>query len=157
MLLSCAVSAHTAESDSVGHINSDSSASLRQEYCKVEKDISAYLRSERRFRSMGNFATGASLSGERRMLTQKRGVVDKSIDTTQTRRRPSAMLSWLTTPPVELSDTGRLCWQLKPDLLCLSRLAGAMEALANGMFLAPGQNNDVLYCSTVSYARVVWD
>ena len=29
--------------------------------------------------------------------------------------------------------------------------------LANGMFLAPGQNNDVLYCSTVSYARVVWD
>jgi len=29
--------------------------------------------------------------------------------------------------------------------------------LANGMFLTPGQNNDVLYCSTVSYARISWD
>ena len=29
--------------------------------------------------------------------------------------------------------------------------------LANGMFLTPGRNNDVLYCSTVSYARISWD
>ena len=29
--------------------------------------------------------------------------------------------------------------------------------LANGMFLTPGQNNDVFYCSTVSYARISWD
>ena len=29
--------------------------------------------------------------------------------------------------------------------------------LANGMFLTPGHNNDVLYCSNVSYARVSWD
>ena len=29
--------------------------------------------------------------------------------------------------------------------------------LANGMFLTPGQNNDVLYCSTVSYARIFWE
>ena len=36
-------------------------------------------------------------------------VVDKSIDTTQTERTPSAMLSWLNTPAVELSHTGRLC------------------------------------------------
>ncbi len=84
MLLSYAVSAHTAESDSVGHINSDSSASLRQEYCKVEKDISAYLRSERRFRSMGNFATGARLSGERRVLTQKKELLIKAL----TQHRP---------------------------------------------------------------------
>ena len=79
MLLSCAVSAHTTESDIVGHINSDSSASLRQEYCKVEQDISAYLRSERRFRSMGNFATGARVSGERRVLTQKKELLIKAL------------------------------------------------------------------------------
>ena len=24
-------------------------------------------------------------------------------------------------------------------------------------FLTPGRNNDVLYCSTVSYARIFWD
>lgn len=29
--------------------------------------------------------------------------------------------------------------------------------LANGMFLTPGHNSDVLYCSTLSYARVSWD
>ena len=84
MLLSCAVSAHTTESDIVGHINSDSSASLRQEYCKVERDVSAYLRSERRFRSMGNFATGARLSSERRVLTRKKELLIKAL----TQHRP---------------------------------------------------------------------
>ena len=40
------------------------------------------------------------------------------------------------------------------DIVCDVNIG---SPLANGMFLTPGQNNDVLYCSTVSYARIVWD
>ena len=40
-------------------------------------------------------------------------------------------------------------------------LGGTMAAtgsrIANGMFLSPGGDRDIFYCSTLGFARVVWE
>jgi hypothetical protein len=37
----------------------------------------------------------------------------------------------------------------------VSRVATGSR-IANGMFLSPGENRDVYYCSTLSFARISW-
>ena len=71
-------------------------------------------------------------------------------------------------PPVVFPDSGELVindftTDKADDLVVVDIKTGQLLArvgtesrLANGMFLSAGDNRDIYYCSTLSWARVAW-
>ena len=56
-----------------------SAASLEQEYCRIEREISAKRKSERRFKSMGNYGAAGRLGTERLLLAQESDMLTEEI------------------------------------------------------------------------------
>ena len=57
----------------------ESTASLKQEYCRIEREISAKRKSERRFKSMGNYGAAGRLGTERLLLAQESKMLTEEI------------------------------------------------------------------------------
>ena len=57
----------------------ESTASLEQEYCRIEREISAKRKSERRFKSMGNYGAAGRLGTERLLLAQESKMLTEEI------------------------------------------------------------------------------
>ena len=57
----------------------ESAASLEQEYCRIEREISAKRRSERRFKLMGNYGAAGRFSTERLLLAQESEMLTEEI------------------------------------------------------------------------------
>ena len=57
----------------------ESAASLEQEYCRIEREISAKRRSERRFKLMGNYGAAGRFSTERLLLAQESELLTEEI------------------------------------------------------------------------------
>ena len=57
----------------------ESGASLGQEYCRIEREISAKRRSERRFKSMGNYGAAGRFGTERILLAQESEMLTEEI------------------------------------------------------------------------------
>ena len=56
-----------------------SAASLEQEYCRIEREISAKRRSERRFKSMGNYGAAGRFGNERLLLAKESEMLTEEI------------------------------------------------------------------------------
>ena len=56
-----------------------SAASLEQKYCRIEREILAKRRSERRFKSMGNFAAAGRFGSATLLLAQEREMLAGKI------------------------------------------------------------------------------
>ena len=57
----------------------ESAASLEQKYCRIEREISAKRRSERRFKSMGNYGAAGRFGAERLLLAQESEMLTEEI------------------------------------------------------------------------------
>ena len=56
-----------------------SAASLEQEYCRIEREISAKRRLEIRFKSMGNYGAAGRFGTERLLLAQEIQMLSEEI------------------------------------------------------------------------------
>ena len=56
-----------------------SAASLEKKYCRIEREILARRRSEKRFKSMGNYGAAGRFGSERLLLAQEREVLAQEI------------------------------------------------------------------------------
>jgi len=56
-----------------------SAASLEQEYCRIEREISAKRRLEIRFKSMGNYGAAGRFGTERLLLAQESEMLTEEI------------------------------------------------------------------------------
>ena len=54
-------------------------ASLEQEYCRIEREISAKRRLETRFKSMGNYGAAGRFGTERLLLAQESEMLTEEI------------------------------------------------------------------------------
>ena len=66
----------------------ESAASLEQEYCRIERQISAKRRLEIRFKSMGNYGAAGRFGTERLLLTQESELLTEEIE----KRKPAVDL-----------------------------------------------------------------
>ena len=57
----------------------ESAATLKQEYCRIEREISAKRRSERRFKSMGNYGAAGRFGNERLLLAKESEMLTEEI------------------------------------------------------------------------------
>ena len=57
----------------------ESAASLEQEYCRIEREISAKRRLEIRFKSMGNYGAAGRFGTERLLLAQESEMLTEEI------------------------------------------------------------------------------
>ena len=57
----------------------ESAASLEQEYCRIERQISAKRRLEIRFRSMGNYGAAGRFGTERLLLARESEMLTEEI------------------------------------------------------------------------------
>ena len=57
----------------------ESAASLEQEYCRIEREISAKRRLEIRFKSMGNYGAAGRFGTERLLLAQEIQMLSEEI------------------------------------------------------------------------------
>ena len=57
----------------------ESAATLKQEYCRIEREISAKRRSERRFKSMGNYGAAGRFGNERLLLVKESEMLKEEI------------------------------------------------------------------------------
>ena len=60
-------------------LSTESAASLEQKYCQIEREKSAKRRSERRFKSMGNYGAAGRLGTERLLLAQESEMLTEEI------------------------------------------------------------------------------
>ena len=67
----------------------ESQASLEQKYCRIEREILAKRRSERRFKSMGNYGAAGRAGTERLLLAQKIERLTEEIK----KQKPEVILS----------------------------------------------------------------
>ena len=54
-------------------------ASLEQKYCRIEREILAKRRSERRFKSMGNYGAAGRFGNERLLLAKESEMLTEEI------------------------------------------------------------------------------
>ena len=54
-------------------------ASLEQKYCQIEREILAKRRSERRFKSMGNYGAAGRFGTERLLLAEESETIKEEI------------------------------------------------------------------------------
>ena len=54
-------------------------ASLEKQYCRIEREILARRRSERRFKSMGNYGAAGRFGSERLLLDQESEMLAEEI------------------------------------------------------------------------------
>ena len=57
----------------------ESAASLEQEYCRIEREISAKRRLEIRFKSMGNYGAAGRFGTERLLLARESEMLTEKI------------------------------------------------------------------------------
>ena len=57
----------------------ESAASLKQEYCRIEREISAKRRLEIRFKSMGNYGAAGRFGTERLLLARESEMLTEEI------------------------------------------------------------------------------
>ena len=60
-------------------LTTESAASLEQKYCRIEREILAKRRSERRFKSMGNYGAAGRFGSERLLLDQESEMLAEEI------------------------------------------------------------------------------
>ena len=66
----------------------ESAASLEQQYCRIEREILAKRRSERRFKSMGNYGSAGRFGTERLLLAEESELLMEEIK----KQRPAVNL-----------------------------------------------------------------
>lgn len=57
----------------------ESAASLEQKYCRIEREILAKRRSERRLKSMGNYGAAGRFGNERLLLVKESEMLKEEI------------------------------------------------------------------------------
>ena len=57
----------------------ESAASLEQRYCRIEREMLAKRRSERRFKSMGNYGAAGRFGNERLLLGKESEMLTEEI------------------------------------------------------------------------------
>ena len=60
-------------------LTTQSAASLEQKYCRIEREILAKRRSERRFKSMGNYGAAGRFGNERLLLAKESEMLTEEI------------------------------------------------------------------------------